>query len=348
MGRSRRSVETQAQTLSAPPLDAPPAPPSDPRDEDPAVAEWHARRAAATREVARAVDATARLAALVDAFRPVELPPVPVPRARYKPSPCYVVTSDHHWPLADPRVESIVLQVVEALRPRGYVLNGDGPDLLALSAYPKDMRAERSWELRDEQRAAKSWWRALHERGAAWGMTLEETEANHSGNGRESRWRRWLNANAGVLFGLEGFEADLSYARYFHPADVPVRLVDEVVIAGDLRVRHGEIVRKHGGYSARAHGDKWQASVMHGHTHRLGASVKRRPGIPGVRPDEFIRTYETGCACHLDADYCPGADWAQGFAIVRVDDATGMYGVELVHVIDGRATVGALGGTVSA
>lgn len=319
---------------NAPAPDAAPAPPDD-------AARWRALADAEARRVAQVREA-------VDYLRPVELPPVERPRVAAKANPYVVVSSDHHWPLADERVESIILQVIAALKPRAYVLNGDGPDLLALSRYPKDARRGKSWELRVEQHAAKSWWRAVAQAGAGWGIELYETEANHSGDGRESRWRRWLNENAPVLFGLDGFEEDVSYPRYFHPHDVPVRLVDEKVLPGALRVRHGEVVRKHGGYSARAHGDKWQASVMHGHTHRIGASMKRRPGIPGVRPDEFLRTYETGCACRLDADYAPGADWQQGFAIVAVDDANDEHGVELVQVINGRAVVATLGATLKA
>ncbi len=229
------------------------------------------------------------------------------------------------------------------------ILNGDGPDLLALSKYPKDARRGKSWELRDEQQAAKSWWRSVGSLMQQWGGEIYETEANHSGNEIASRWRRWLNENAAALFELDGFEQDCSYARYFHHPDVDTKLVDEKVIAGDLRVRHGELVRKHGAYSARAHGDKWQASVLHGHTHRIGSSIKRRPGIPGVRPDEFLRTFETGCVCRLDPDYCPGGDWAQGFAIIHVNEsAPAEYGVELVQIINGRATSTSLGGTLAA
>lgn len=308
-------------------------------DDNPDAALWEARRDAAVAEVQQKAGPVIEI---------VDVPPIePVP-LRYKPNPCYVVSSDHHWPLHDPRAEAIVLQAIEVLRPRGYILNGDGPDMLALSKYPKDARLGKSWALREEQHHAKNWWRSVYQIGQAWGMACYETEANHSGNDRESRWRRWLNDNCAPLFGLDGFEEIASYQRFFHPPDVPVQMVEEVVIAGDLRVRHGEIVRKHGGYSARAHGDKWQSSVMHGHTHRIGSSTKRRPGIPGVRPDEYLRTYETGCICQVDADYCPGADWAQGFSIIHVDDATGSYSVELVHIINGRATSSALRGTLAA
>jgi hypothetical protein len=331
----------------APPA-APPA--AAPSDEAPAVAEWQARREAAEREARETARHQDRSAEERERFRPVDLPPVDRPKVKVRPNNYVVVSSDHHWQSADPRVESIILQAIHALRPREYILNGDGPDLLALSKYPKDARRGRSWELRDEQLGAKSWWRAVAQAGAAWDIRLTETDANHSGAGRASRWTRWLNDNAAPLFGLDGFEDDLSYGRYFHPADVRVDQVDERVLPGALRVRHGEVVRKHGGYSARAHGDKWHASVMHGHTHRVGASVKRLPGIPGVRPDGLLKTYETGCACVIDDvhGYAAGADWAQGFAIVAVDDANDMHGVELVTVEHGVAVCTTLGVTLKA
>lgn len=310
-------------------------------DSDSAVQEWAARRDAAKAEVDR-------IGELVEQYRPVELPPIPFPETTRAAGKTTVVSSDHHWPVQDPRCESIILQAIEILRPRRYILNGDGPDMLSLSKYPKDARRGKSWELRTEQHHAKNWWWNVAKLMRQWDGELYETEANHSGNNRESRWRRWLNENCPVLFQLDGMEDLLTYQRFFHPADAGVQMVDEVVIANDLRVRHGEVVRKHGGYSARAHGDKWQASIMHGHTHRIGSSIKRRPGIPGVRPDEFLKTFETGCACLIDADYCPGADWQQGFAIIHEDTETDSYGVECVQIINGRATSVSLGGTISA
>lgn len=311
-------------------------------DSDPAVQAWAARRDAAKAEVSD------KIVDLIEAYRVVELPPIPLPKVQRSASSCTVVSSDHHWPLQDPRVESIILQTIERTRPKRYVLNGDGPDMLALSKYPKDARRGKSWELRTEQHHAKNWWWQVAKLMKGWKGQLYETEANHSGNDRESRWRRWLNDNCPVLFQLDGMEDLLTYQRFFHPDDAGVQMVDEIIVANDLRVRHGEVVRKHGGYSARAHGDKWQSSVLHGHTHRIGSSIKRRPGIPGVRADEFLKTYETGCVCLIDADYCPGADWAQGFAIIHEDPESDVYQVEQIHIVNGRATSLSLGGTIAA
>lgn len=322
----------------------PPAPESAPAPaplDDAAV--WRIAREATERR-------DAHLAATFDWLRPVALPPIEYPRAKAAPRRYTIVAGDSHWPLEDPRAMSILFQVVAALRPWRFVHAGDGPDMMSISKYPKPARRSQTWTLGDEQRGAKSFWRRLAELGAPWGIELVELEANHSGNERASRWRRFLDDAAGVLFTLDGAEEALDYRRFFHPEGVPVSLVEEVIIAPraaePLRIRHGEIVRKHGGYSARAHGDKWHASVMHGHTHRVGASMKRVPGIPGVRPDSCLRTFEIGCLCKVDAEYAPGADWTQGFAIIAESDDD--YGVELVTIENGRATIATLGATLTA
>jgi hypothetical protein len=276
-------------------------------DESSAVQEWTARRDAALAEVEHNKK-------LYDWLRPVELSPLERPRAKARATSAWIVSSDHHWGCHDERAEAILLQAIEAVRPRGYVLNGDGADLLALSKYPKDARRGKSWELREEQHAAKSWWRSVGSLMQQWDGALYETEANHSGNQIASRWRRWLNENASALFQLDGFEEDCTYQRYFHHPDVPVAMVEEVVIAGEMRVRHGELVRKHGGYSARAHGDKYQTSVMHGHTHRIGSSIKRRPGIPACAPTSLSAPTRRA-ACALRSRLLPW--WRLGAGLCR-------------------------------
>jgi hypothetical protein len=139
----------------------------------------------------------------------------------------------------------------------------------------------------------------------------------------------------------------LDYRVWWYPEWCPIELVDSVVIADDLLVIHGDLVRKAGAYSARGHMEKWQSSVMHGHTHRVGQSVRRVPAM-GTRPDALQRAYETGCLCRLDPTYVSAPDWANGFAIVAHDPHELDYGVELVTIQRGSAVVTTLGQTVRA
>jgi hypothetical protein len=121
--------------------------------------------------------------------------------------------------------------------------------------------------------------------------------------------------------------------------------VDQVVIADDLLVLHGDMVRGKGGYTARAHMEKWQSSTLNNHTHRAGSTVKRIPAV-GSRPEGIHRSYEIGCSCDLSPCYSRVPDWCNAFGIVSHDADS--YGVEIVHVLNGKANVAALGASLAA
>lgn len=289
-------------------------------------------------------DATAAdpIPAWLDALRPVQLPaPEPTP-TRLTPAAVTLIAGDFHFPHECPETVAVFLQTVERLRPQRVILNGDTVDLLAVSRYPKDQR--HVYALRDEVAHFHAFLHRLWALGQAWGLEIVETEANHSGNGTASRWHRYLSDRVPVLYAHDRAKELLAYETWFYPEWCPIRLVEQVVIADDLLVIHGDIVRKHGAYSARGHMEKWQSSVLHSHTHRMGMSARRIPSIPG-RPDAVQRAYEIGCMCQLNPSYASAPDWTNGFAIVQhgVDG----YGVELVTVTNGSATVAALGQTIT-
>lgn len=281
--------------------------------------------------------------AWLDALRPVQLPaPQPV-KARAEASSCTLIAGDFHFPHECPATVAVFLATVERLRPKRVILNGDTVDLLAVSRYPKDQRHVHP--LRDEVTHFHAFLHRLWSLGQAWDMEIVETEANHSGNGTASRWHRYLSDRVPVLYAHDRAKELLAYETWFYPEWCPIRLVESVVIADELLVIHGDIVRKNGAYSARGHMEKWQSSVLHSHTHRMGQSVRRIPGIPG-RPDAVQRAYEIGCMCQLNPSYASAPDWTNGFAIVTEGD--GSYGVELVTVSHGQATIVALGETITA
>lgn len=281
----------------------------------------------------------------LERLRPVSLPAPSRPRASLSPAAgITVVAGDFHFGGHDDRAISILLETCARLKPARVILNGDLPDLLAVSRFPKDVRARHSWTLHDEATAMHAFLRDL-EGAVPRDCEILETEANHSGNGTASRWWRYLSDGAGHLVQLPGAEERLAYEKWWYPEWSRIRLVESVVLADDLLVLHGDIVRKHAAYSARATMEKWDSSVMHNHTHRQGSGAQRIPGIPG-RPDGVRRFYETGCMCNLNPSYATAANWTQGFAIVREDGDA--YGVELVTIARGAAVVTTLGQTVRA
>lgn len=308
------------------------------RTDSPVVAEW--------RDKANdAMEALQHQRDLYDWLRPVQLP-APVPRkVTGKPNAYTLVAGDMHFPSHDPATLAILVQTVAALKPGRVILNGDTVDLLAVSRYPKDARAGFTWTLRDEVAAFHAFLHDLHSVGDAWGMEVVETSANHSGNGTEGRWWRYLSERCPELLGHADAESLLAYERWFYPTWSSIALVQEVVIADDLLVLHGDMVRGKGGYTARAHQEKWMSSTMNSHTHRAGSTIRRVPKV-GTREEGVLRSYEIGCTCSLSPSYSRVPDWANAFAIVSHDAER--YGVEIVNVVGGRASVAALGGSLAA
>lgn len=281
----------------------------------------------------------------LDKLRPVQLPAPEPATALVVPGDFTLVAGDFHFPQHCERSVAVFLETVRQLKPRRVILNGDTVDLLAVSRYPKDQR--HTWDLRQEVTAFHAFLHQLMSIGKAWGLVVLETEANHSGNGTASRWHRYLSDRVPVLYGHPEAQRMLDYRTWFYPEWCPIELVESVVIADDLLVLHGDLVRKSGAYSARGHMEKWQSSVMHSHTHRIGQSVRRIPAV-GTRLDGLQRAYEIGCMCSLTPSYVSAPDWANGFAIVSHDADEEEYGVELVTIQRGRAVVSALGQTVQA
>lgn len=254
-----------------------------------------------------------------------------------------VVMGDMHFPKHCQKSIDVALATIEQLKPYQIVLNGDTVDLLAVSRYPKDIR--HSYTLLDERVAYQKFLRDLIE--VSGGAKIIETHANHSGNGTDGRWFRYLSERLGELASLDDICEKLSYQNIFL-GDLQdyVEHCDYVQIAPDLMAIHGDVVRKNGGYSARGMLDKYYHSLIMGHTHRLGMTAQRIPGIGG-REDKQVVAWEMGCLCDLNPLYASAPNWQNGFGIVAVS-GDGDYSVEPVMIQNGVACVSTLGCTIKA
>jgi hypothetical protein len=266
-----------------------------------------------------------------------QLPAVPAARVRARPSSSTLVSSDHHWPFQDDRVEAVLLQILAAVRPHRYVLNGDLFDLFSLSKYDKDRRAGHYFNLRAELESGHQYLRRVWEIGSAWGLDVVVLPGNH-----EARWAKYLSKQVPELASHPDAAELWDYRRWFFPdADVcPITFADEVVVAGRCRITHGERVRGQPGQSVRAMIDALGTDVIMGHTHRAGIWTHRVPAFNGSSEVTRIGV-EGGCVSRLGADYAPLGDWSN--ACVLVHEAGGdRWSPELIHIEDGRAIVPSL------
>ncbi len=254
-----------------------------------------------------------------------------------------VVGSDFHFGCHDERAIDIFLETIFQLKPKTIILNGDTMDFLAISKYPKDLK--HNWSLQKEREEYHAFLDELI--GVSGGAKIYETVSNHSGQSVGGRWRRYLSERIGELGSLPDITDILSYENVFMgDYKNKVEHVDYVDLNG-LIVTHGTTVRKMGGASARGEIDKWGASIMHGHTHRIGSTCQRVPAI-GNRKDKQLFGFESGCLCSLDAAYGTALNWQQGFNIVSLDKDGETFGVEQVLINDGKASVATLGITLKA
>lgn len=239
----------------------------------------------------------------------------------------------------------IFYQVITDLKPSKIILNGDIVDLLAVSKYPKDVRHNHTLQYERESYAE-----FIANIYTILGSSVEivETNANHSGDGVESRWWRYLSDRIGEIATIDQIRDSLSYKKVFIPTNdfISIDLVDNVKIHNDLYVMHGDVVRAKGGESARGMIDKWQSSVIMNHTHRIGMTAVRIPSIGG-RVEKQRIGYEVGCACDLNPVYATAPNWQNGFAVLHSDE-DGTVGFEQVVVINGKATCLSTGYTYTA
>ena len=264
---------------------------------------------------------------------PIIMPAPKRTHAKKADTGCTVVAGDFHFgeDTNSPECEEILLSVCQDLQPGTVVLNGDLPDLMAVSKYPKDYRTNN--KLSTEKRQL---WEFLHRLVTACPNTaLVETNANHSGEGIESRWSRYLSERVPEAMEDAGFREKVSYKSIFHPPWAKVTLVDYHVICSGFIAIHGDVVRGHSAYSARAMLEKWRVSLIHGHTHRMGQYGYRVPAVAGKREHQ-MRAFEGGCLCRLTAPYLSVANWQQGFSVVRHTE-DGQFGVEQVGIHEGVA-----------
>lgn len=252
-----------------------------------------------------------------------------------------VVGSDFHFGCHDQKAIDIFLETIFQLKPKTIILNGDTMDFLAISKYPKDLK--KSWSLQSEREDYHAFLDELI--GVADGAKIYETVSNHSGQSIGGRWRRYLSDRIGELSSLSNIAEILSYENVFMGEyQHKIEHVDYVNLNG-LIVTHGETVRGNGGASCLGEINKWGASIMHGHTHRIGSSCKRIPDIAG-RGEKQLYGFESGCLCSLDAIYSAAPNWQQGFAIVSLDKGGETFGVEQVMINSGLANISTLGKTI--
>lgn len=276
---------------------------------------------------------------------PIVLPPPIAPSLHVKklhvhvpppidPSPAGLITAvewgDTHLPFQDDAVIRCVLQVVRVARPDVLIHKGDLLDCYRLSRF--DQNPKRLHRLQDEVDAARQhlgMFRALAPKAR-----FVFLEGNHEDRLRRTLWN--LPAQAQALMQLDAITETLTWPKLLGLDDLDIEFYaygeqSRAKVLPKWITKHGSVVRKVSGYTARAEHEKYGKSGSSGHTHRLGFNMYRdHNGAHGWA--------ETGCTCQLTPEYAEDPDWHQGCVVLTFEPTTGAFQCEPVFVHNGSMT----------
>jgi len=226
-----------------------------------------------------------------------------------------VTINDLHVPYHNEEMIRGFIKLLEEEQPDEIILKGDMVDFYDLSSFDKNPdRVNRLQEELD----------ILYRILLVMRASCPNTKIVYIMGNHEDRLRRYLWKNAIALSSLRA----LKFEELLKLDELEIELVEHSYFIGDFEFTHGEVVRQHSSYSAKAEYDRRGGSGCMGHVHRMGCFCK-------TTSRGTFGWWEDGCACDLNPEYVAGTpNWQNGFSVIYFDDNA--YDVHPVYVNKGK------------
>ena len=218
-----------------------------------------------------------------------------------------LIIPDIHFPEQDNRALEILFHVLKTDKFDEVIQLGDMLDMYPISSFSKDPEKV-GLGLRNEIVMARTFLEKVRKLQPKAKITL--LKGNH-----EARFDRYVIDKAPGLAHL------FDYRDLLGLKELKMKYVESIYNIGKLHFMHGVLVRAHSAYSCKSHFDKYNMSIVHGHTHRLGSYYK-------TNLDTTFTVQEMGCLCALNPDYTKDkgvTDWQQGFGVAYIDKKSGWF-----------------------
>ena len=212
----------------------------------------------------------------------------------------HLFLSDAHCPFHDRISIELVFDFAYDWQPHYVWVPGDWLDFYQISSFDKDPK-----RINDLQRDIDTGHDMLQ---VLKGATASAEEWHFLEGNHERRLQRflWKHPEIASLRCLELEELlglnDLGYI--YHSQD------EDVLINDRLYVTHGDVIRTHSGWTARAHYDKLGGNGVCAHAHRMGFYIVSKRG-------DTEGWWENPCLCDLNPEYVKSPNWQQGFTLAR-------------------------------
>lgn len=239
------------------------------------------------------------------------------------------VFSDTHFGVHDPQALGVCMAIMEALQPQRIIHLGDLLDAYHISRFAHDPnKTERLQVEIDEAHAFLAALASMHPKAERWLL-----EGNHEDRLRRTAWE--MLGPGRELVSLRSFQDHISWPKLLGLNDigwnwVPTGQQTRTQVLPGIITKHGSVVRKYSGYTARAEWERYGKSGMSGHTHRMSSFYHRDHNGSHV-------WMETGCTCLLNPDYVQDPDWQQGCVVLTFDADGSRFNAEPIYIQDGRA-----------
>lgn len=225
----------------------------------------------------------------------------------------FIVISDIHYPYHDTKAIKCVLDFIQDKDIDTIILNGDILDFYDVSSFDKD--PDRVNSLQKEIDMSTKFFKKL--RTIKPDARIVFIKGNH-----EYRLERYLKKHP-ELYSLNALKLPnlLDLKKY------NIEYSDKGIKLGNLKIIHGDMVRKFSGYTARGELEKHDSSGICGHVHRLSCYYYRTP-------ERYLAWYESGCLCDLNPEYISEPNWQQGFLYGYVEKDS--FAVTPIPIVNGK------------
>lgn len=225
----------------------------------------------------------------------------------------FIVISDIHYPYHDAKAIKCVLDFIQDKEIDTIILNGDILDFYDVSSFDKD--PDRVNSLQKEIDMSTKFFKKL--RTIKPDARILFIKGNH-----EYRLERYLKKHP-ELYSLDALKLPnlLDLKKY------NIEYSDKGIKLGNLKIIHGDMVRKFSGYTARGELEKHDSSGVSSHTHRGGVYYYRTP-------ERHLAWFESFCLCDLNPEYINEPNWQQGFLYGYVEKDS--FAVTPMPIVDGK------------
>lgn len=215
-----------------------------------------------------------------------------------------IFPTDEHQPYVDKYALAIAMKIAQDFDPDIRIAGSDGMDFYAISRFRKNPDRLKEGGLQAEINA---WVEAQQEwRDATPNAKVKFLRGNH-----ELRLEKFVWDHPELIDLLTLKLENVLQLKKLHIQLLPN---DEFVV-DNLMIQHGEYIRKHSGWSAKASLESLYHArhLIVGHSHRGGSYY-------ATTVDGIVQAHEGFCLCSLEVEYIRRPNWQQGITLATVED----------------------------